>query len=466
MSFLQDKIYPLMPVPVQNLMISGFGYYWQRRRFGGIFDQELKSFRERESFTSEQWQDYQVRELRRLLVHSYETVPFYNHRLKASGLTLRDLKEFGLEDLDRIPVLTKDDLRMDGTSSLLSSGREKSGRFFSSSGSTGTPTNILFSELMHQRWSAAFEARIRNWAGVTHHDSRGMIGGRRIIPDGISRGPYHRINYAENQIYFSAYHISPDTAIDYAVALLKFKPAYMTGYAMSNYILAEFFLQKGINVPGLKAVITSSEKLTSEMRDTFLKVYGCKTFDSYSGVEACGLISENEYGQLLVSPDVGIIEILNNQGKPCHPGEEGEIYSTGLLNYDQPLIRYKIGDRVKIALNQNTQCGRNMMVIDEIAGRSEDIVRGADGRQMVRFHGLYININGLIAGQLIQHTLRDFTIRLHVNKSVYNSRESEKVIVGRLKSQLGEVNIKFEYPDHIDSGPNGKFKAVISELPL
>jgi len=465
MSFVQDKIYPLMPVGVQNLMISAFGYHWRRRRFGGIFNLELNNFKVRESFSVQQWQDYQVQELRRLLIHSFETVPFYNTRLKAAGFDIHDLKKVDLDSLHKIPVLSKDDLRKNGKSSLLSSKREKSGRFFYSSGSTGTPTSILFSDQMHQRWSAVFEARIRNWAGVTHQDSRGMIGGRRIIPEGVSHGPYYRYNKAEKQIYFSAFHISSASAQDYANAFNKYRPAYMTGYAMSNYILASFFLEKDIKFPGLKAVITSSEKLTREMRDIFLEVYGCKTYDSYSGVEACGLISENEFGQLLVSPDVGIMEILNYEGKPCQPGEEGEIFSTGFLNYDQPLIRYRIGDRVKIARNQTTLCGRNMMVVDEISGRTEDVVHGPDGRKMVRFHGLYLNIKGLISGQIIQHTLYNFTLRLQVDQNMFNKAESERLIASRLKSQLGEINVRFEYHDKIARGPNGKFRAVISELP-
>ncbi len=446
-------------------MISAFGYHWQRRRFGGVFEQALKQFKDRESFTSQQWKDYQVSELRKLLIHSFETVPLYNKRFKSSGFTLYDLKKVDLDSLYKIPVLTKDDLRKYGTTSLLSSRREKNGRFFSSSGSTGTPTSILFSDQMHQRWSAVFEARIRNWAGVTHQDSRGMIGGRRIIPDAVSKGPYYRYNKAEKQIYFSAYHISRTTAHDYASALIKYKPVYMTGYAMSNYILASFFLENKVKIPGLKAVITSSEKLTQEMRDIFKEVYGCKTYDSYSGIEACGLISENEFGQLLVSPDVGIIEILNDEGRPCIPGEEGEIYSTGFLNYDQPLIRYRIGDRVKLASDQITMCGRSMMVIDEIAGRVEDIIHGPDGRQMVRFHGIYLNINGLISGQIIQHTLYDFKLRLQVDQTIFNKVESERLIVSRLKSQLGDINVQFEYLDEIPRGPGGKFRAVISELP-
>ena len=317
---------------------------------------------------------------------------------------------------------------------------------------------------MHQRWSAAFEARIRNWAGLTRFDSRGMIGGRRVVADGISKGPFYRYNSAEKQIYFSAYHISPKTAGNYAYAINKYKPDYMTGYAMSNYFLASFIEQQGLKVPSLKAVITSSEQLTTEMRETFMRVYGCKTFDSYSGVEACGLISENEYGQLLISPDVGIMEILNDNGEPCNPGEEGEIYSTGFLNYDQPLIRYRIGDRVRLANDQTTKCGRNMVVVDKIIGRSEDVIHGSDGRVMVRFHGIYLGIPGLHAGQLVQHDITDFTVRLQTDKRVFSRVASEKVITDRLISQLGSIRVRFEYPETITPGPNGKFKAVISEL--
>ena len=88
----------------------------------------------------------------------------------------------------------------------------------------------------------------------------------------------------------------------------------MTGYAMSNYLLAVEFEKAGIKPPQMRAVITSSESLTPEMRRTLERVYCCKVFDSYSGVEACGLISEYSDGKLYSSPDVGIIEVLNKKG--------------------------------------------------------------------------------------------------------------------------------------------------------
>jgi phenylacetate-CoA ligase len=156
--------------------------------------------------------------------------------------------------------------------------------------------------------------------------------------------------------------------------------------------LARFIQERNLDAPQLKAVITSSEKLTVEMRKTFQDVYQCKTYDSWSGLEACGLVSECEHGSLHMSPDLGILEILDEAGQPVKPGEVGEVVCTGLINYDQPLIRYRIGDRMRLG-NNNCSCGRNMpTVIEEIVGRVEDTVIGQDGREMVRFHGIFIDL--------------------------------------------------------------------------
>lgn len=466
MSYYQEKIYPILPLFAQNIAISTYGYYWKKRRMGGVFKQQLIKFKDRESYSYDKWLQYQTDELRKILVHAFNNVPLYHEKYSRAGINLTDLERIDLANLNKLPILSKDELRQFGTTLLLNKNKKLKGAFLSSSGSTGTPSRIFFSKEMHQKWSAAYEARVRNWAGINRYNSRGMIGGRRIVVKGLAEGPYHRYNIFEKQIYFSAYHISASTVKDYASALWKYKPDYMTGYAMSNFILARFFEEGSINVPVMKAVITSSEKLTPKMRMLFGKIYGCKAYDSYSGVEACGLISENEFSQLLISPDVGIMEILHENGEPCKPGEVGEIYSTGFLNYDQPLIRYRIGDKVRLAKDQKTLCGRSMILIDEIIGRDEDIVQGPDGRQMVRFHGLYIDISGLIAGQLIQHDLRRYTIKLQIDKERFDRPGSENLIKYRIISQLGEVSVKFEYPENIPTGPNGKFKAVISEIGL
>lgn len=456
---LSNLIYKYVPVLFQNIGISLYGYKWNKRRFGGVFNSEYKQYLIRESFTRKEWINYQNLELRKILKHAQREVPYYKEVFEKYKI---DIDKIDLISLKYLPFLEKTTLREYGEQSLLSLKRENGGEFYSSSGSTGTPTRILFSSAMHQRWSAAFEARIRNWAGLSIKNPRGTIGGRRVVMKADSKGPFYRYNYFEKQVYFSAYHINSAHTSNYLEGMNKYEIDYMTGYAMSNYFLARFIENNNLKAPQLKAVITSSEKLTVEMRQTFKRVYGCNTYDSYSGVEACGLISECEYGKLHISEDVGHIELIKDDGTNAELGEIGEMVCTGFLNYDQPLIRYRIGDMARLSENQSCKCKRNMPIIDEIIGRVEDTVIGQDGREMVRFHGIFINISKIIEGQIIQYTLGQYEIKL-VTSNQLNSEEID-LIRKRMESQLGKIELKISIVESIPRNNNGKFKAVISHV--
>jgi phenylacetate-CoA ligase len=461
MSFY-NKIYNHSPLTIQNCLVSLYGYAWKNRRFGGVFEDELKRAKSRENFSVQQWNQYQQEQLQKLLVHSYLNVPFYQASFDACGFSENKLDKIELDQLNQLPVLAKQQLREFGTTTLISKKREAKGNFFASSGSTGTPTQILFSHAMHQRWSAIFEARIRHWAGVNRFTSRGMIGGRRVLPDANAKPPFYRFNYFEHQVYFSAYHISPANINSYVNGINKYGVEYMTGYAMSNFFLARFIKESGLQVNQQKAVITSSEKLTPEMREIFLDVYGCKTYDSWSGVEACGLVSECEHGSLHISPDSGIIEILDENLQPVPVNTLGNVYCTGLINYDQPLIRYAIGDSMSLS-SETCNCKRAMPVIKEIAGRIEDVVIGNDGREMVRFHGIFVGLPNLSQAQVIQHEVGKIIIKIvAVNGSV--SPHEKQIIQDRIFSQLGEVELLIEDVSEIPLTANGKFKAVISTV--
>ena len=454
--------YKILPVFLQNFGISLYGFYWKKRRNSGAFYSQIQKFSQREQSSSEDWITYQTKELRKLLIHSFTNVPFYKKKYTQAGFKLEDFENFYLKDLKKLPFLEKKDLREFGDNDLLSNNRE-AGSFFSSSGSTGTPIQVFFSKYFHQKWSAAYEVRVRNWAGVNHKMRRGMIGGRRIIPNAIASPPYYRYNYFEQQTYFSAYHLSAKTVMNYMQGLKKNKVEYLVGYAMSIYFWADFINNDSDIKPiQLKAVLTSSEKLTTKMRLSIERAFLCKVYDGYSGVEACGLISENKSGELLFSPDTGILEVLDNDGKQVLNGESGEVISTGLLNYDQPLIRYRIGDRVTLAVTQTSKSNSGFPIIKEIEGRIEDVVIGVDGRKMVRFHSIFININGLKSAQVIQHKLDFLEINLVVNNSY--SKESEKVIFKRLESQLGKIKVKYSYLNSLPLTKGGKIKAVVSKL--
>ena len=458
---LKDKIYKFLPLPLQNVAISIFGYLWQKRRFGGVFQEELIEFKKRDNFTREQWNDYTVQELRKIILYAFENVPFYKNLYQQNGFTLERLQNLTLNELKSLPFLEKEAVRKFGETDLMATHFDKEGEYFGSSGSTGTPSKIYFSKTTHQKWSAAFEVRIRHWAGVNNKTARGMIGGRRVLPNANDGPPYYRYNLVEKQVYFSAYHIAQSTAQNYVDGMKKYGIEYMNGYAVSNYLLALFIKKNNIQAPKLKAVITSSEKLTPEMRTVFQEVYQCKTYDSWSGVEACALVSECEHGSLHVSEDVGILEIIDDNGNEVSEGETGEVVCTGFLNYDQPLLRYRIGDRMTKGKG-SCACGRNMPMIKDIDGRMEDVIKGADGRQMVRFHGLFIGISSIERAQVIQHTIHHIEIKIQ-NEIALTTPEIE-LIKTRLESQLGTMKVDVNQHQKIEQTANGKFKAVISMI--
>lgn len=462
MKINKEKIYHKLPVWMQNLAVSLFGYYWYIRRYGGKYKEELGLCKQRQYFSFEQWKYWQELELQKLLVHAFQTVPYYTHLFSKMGLDLDKLKKIKLEELPNIPILEKKTFRTLCATEILSLTQEPKGTFLYTSGSSGTPLKIRYSRRMHQKYFAIYESNVRNWAGVNANMSRGVIGGRRILKDGNSKGPFYRYNFVEKQLYFSAYHISKLTARNYLDAINKFKTDYLEGYASSLYFLARSIEESGLSSPQLKAILTSTDKLTHEMRETFRRVFKCEAYDSYNGVDLCNMISECEHHRLHIVPDVGIVEILNDEGQPCKPGEVGELVSTGLLNYDQPLIRYRIGDLVKLSIQQNCPCGRNMVIVDEIVGRVEDIVVGPDGRKMRRFNRIFIDIQSVIEGQVIQHELTKFEIKLVVSSQP--EQEYLDIIHQRMKSQLGNIELVINIVDSIDRGPNGKFKAVISKV--
>lgn len=458
---LLNNIYNNSPVFLQNAFVSLYGFYWKNRRYGKAFEKHLEEAKNRESFSKKEWEVYQTIQLRNLLIHSFKNVPFYNKKYSKAGFSAKDFESFEIKDLKKLPCLTKDELRTYGSSTLLAVNKAK-GKFYSSSGSTGTPIKVYFSKDFHRKWSALYEARVRNWAGVDYKMSRAMIGGRRVLSNSKLKPPFYRYNLAEKQAYFSAYHISSESSEQYVKELDKTKIKYLVGYATSIYLLSKNIQELGIKAPKLLAVLTSSEKLTEQMRFVIENVFQCKVFDAYSGVEACGLISENEFGELLFSPDSGILEILDENGEEVLNGELGEVVSTGLLNYDQPLIRYRIGDCITLSKNQNSNGILNMPIIKQIEGRVEDVIVGENGREMVRFHGIFIDIIGLIQSQLIQEKVNLIRVKLVVEKEFDKSQET--IIVKRIVSQLGEVEINFEYVNTIGKTISGKYKAVISRL--
>jgi phenylacetate-CoA ligase len=404
--------------------------------------------------------------LQRLFLHAFEQVPYYRDKWIGAGLTRRKLAQLTVDELPELPVVPKRDLRLSPDAFVAESiARRHRLHRYHSSGSTGTPVTHICTAVDHRRFIAGREARSFGWAGTSVREARSMIGGRMIVPKGVARPPYYRYNWAERQVYFTAYHISPDTVGNYVEGFNRYRPSVLTGYAYSHYSLARMMREQGLTLDyAPKALVLSSEKLTAAMKAVMKEAFRARAYEEYGAVENCMLGTECELGRLHAHPDFGIIEIVDEAGEPVPAGVDGRVLCTGLLNETQPLIRYEIGDVGRWS-SEKCPCGRDHLpVIEELVGRVEDTVVGPDGRELVRFHGIFIDLPHVMEGQVIQQAIDRFLVKV-VAKPGF-SLEEEEVIRERFAERLGPVSVEIERVIEIPRTERGKFRAVICRIPL
>lgn len=452
-----DRFYASLPVWAQHGAVSLYGYYWKWLRFGPGYSHFLEAYLKRENFSTVEWDAWQQKRLREVLEVACAQVPYYQDLW---GKSERSAAQAGR--LSDLPILEKGALRQSPQAFLRRDVHPQPKLIFHTSGSTGTPIATHWTVAELRNTLALREARSARWAGVSFRRPRATFSGRLVEPDPHSSGPFYRFNLAERQVYFSAFHLRPGKARQYVQALHRHRVQWITGYAVSCYLLARFILEQNLRVPDLQAVITTSEKLTQGMRRVMEAAYGCRIFEEYSTVENALFASECERGRLHLSPDVAIVEILRPDGSHCSPGEAGEVVATSLARQYQPLIRYRLGD-MAMWDPQPCPCGRQMPILKEVLGRVEDVVIGPDGRRMVRFHGIFVDQPHVLEGQIIQESLH--LIRVRVTPSEGFDSQDVQEITRRVQQRLGEqVNVQVETVSQIPRTASGKFQAVISRL--
>ena len=450
-------LYSQLPTPGQHLAVTAYGLYWHWARFGRDYESAVRDYSSRDRVSAEEMARMVELKKKRVLEIAALRVPFYREHWTASQR--RSALAGRLEDL---PLLDKESVRFDPTQFLDTTRRPFFKLTFSTSGSSGTPIRTYWT-LRELRDSIALrEARSLKWAGVSFRLPRATFSGRLVEPSPNSVGPFYRYNAVERQVYLSPFHLRPETASLYVKALRTHGVRWMTGYAVSFYLLGQFILEQDLPIPPLSAVVTTSEKLTPEMRGVMERAYRCRIYEEYSTVENAAFASECEHGRLHVSPDAGIVEILRQDGTPGGIGEAGEVVATCLFRTYQPLIRYRIGDLAAWD-DRPCPCNRPMPILKEVVGRIEDVVVGPDGRQMVRFHGIFVDQPHIREGQIVQEATD--RIRVNVVPTAQFGRDDEQDVVRRVRQRLGgQVTVTVQLVDSIPRTQAGKFQAVVCLL--
>jgi phenylacetate-CoA ligase len=236
------------------------------------------------------------------------------------------------------------------------------------------------------------------------------------------------------------------------------------GYPSALNAIARYALEHHDFPAPAQALFTTSETVTDEVREALERTWQCQVFDHYGAVEACVFASQCEHGRYHVSPEIGVVEILDGRGQPAPPGVMGEVVCTGLQNLLQPLIRYRIGDVARWSTDQSCECGREMAILEAVEGRCEDICRTPDGRQLLRFDTVFKGIENIREAQVVQVDVDRFVIRV-VPTPAFSAFEAT-ALVSNMRLHVGPCRIEVEQVASIERTRSGKFRAVVCQVPV
>ncbi len=440
-------------------MLAQGTYTFLAKRAAGPFWMRRKQLQRTQWMNRRELDALQLKLLRRVVSHSYRTVPFYRRLMDDCGIREDSIKT--LTDVERFPVLTKRDVLEAGNSIVSTKYPRWLLQKANTGGTTGTPMTI-YRDLFSIGNEHAFVRRQWDWAGIGQGSRCAYLSGRLIEqPDRIS-GPLYRYDPVMKELILSTYHLSTETAKDYAQAMKDYRVGALAGYPSSVFMLARTCLDSSIEVR-LRAVLTSSETLTSSMRNTIAEAFGCQVFDFYGSAERVCYIHTCEHGSYHVIPEYGLTELIPNSSSGR---ETYRIVSTGFWNLAMPLIRYELGDIV-VKSNKTCLCGRQFEAIESIEGREGDVIRTSSGREFgaaALTHLLY-GVEHIVESQIIQDSIGHITIE-YVPSGKFLGEDFvnfKRLVARHLPSEL---KVDLRQVETVKKTSNGKVQPVVSKLAL
>jgi len=297
--------------------------------------------------------------------------PFYKERFRQLGLKPSDIKS--LDDLQKIPFTTKQDLRDTYPFGIASVPLEKCVRLHSSSGTTGNPVVVLHSAKDLDEWSNAL-ARCLWMVGCRPEDVFQNTSGYGMFTGGLG------FQYAAEKVGM----LTVPAGAGNTRRQLKFFKDFGTTvvHAIPSYAarLFEVMQDEGIDPRRdlkLRTLAIGAEPHSEEQRRRIEDMLGVKAYNSFGMSEMCGpgvAFECTEQNGMHIWEDYYIVEIINPDTLERVPdGEMGELVLTTLNREAMPLLRYRTRDLTRI-LPGECPCGRHHKRIDRMKGRSDDML--------------------------------------------------------------------------------------------
>lgn len=420
-----------------------------------------------ETASRDELQALQLQRLQWSLRHAYENVPHYRQAFDAKGVHPSDLKS--LADLAKFPFTTKHDLRANYPFGMFAVPRRKVVRVHASSGTTGKPTVVGYTQRDIDTWADLVARSIRA-SGGRAGDIVHVAYGYGLFTGGLGA------HYGAERLGCTVIPMSGGQTEKQVQLIVDFKPdIIMVTPSYMQVIVEEFRRQKmDPREMSVKVGIFGAEPWTEAMRKDIEQSAGIDAVDIYGLSEVMGpgvanecieakdgpVIWEDHFYPEIIDPDTG--EVLPD-------GSEGELVFTTLTKEALPVVRYRTRDLTRLL----PPTARSMRRMGKIVGRSDDmmIIRGVNVfptqiEELVLQHGALAGQYQIVVTR--EGLLDEIEVRCELQQpgSELVSVEAQQWLQHRIKTLIGvSARVVVGPPDSIERTLVGKARRVIDKRP-
>jgi len=312
-------------------------------------------------------------------------------------------------------------------------------------------------------YSLANGLRHHTWCGWRVGQPRAYLWGRRIKRKFSGKLAEKARDFAWNSFTIDAYTLSEEAMNNLVYLIRRRKPQLLQGYPSALYLFAQFVRENKLDDIKLPSIYSSAEVLYPHQRKYVEETFEGSVFNRYAAQEVGGIACQCEqHTDMHLSMETNYVEILDGN-VPVKDDEVGTIVVTKLINYDYPLIRYRLEDVGRLS-TQQCSCGRGQSMLEVVEGRHNDMFKTRDGRLVWGGMGNPLwNMAGVKKFQFIQKTYDYVVVRIVKEGPMSQAQRAE--VEKAVKFVLGEqVKLDFELPGEIPVDRSGKHRYQICEL--
>jgi phenylacetate-CoA ligase len=356
----------------------------------------------------------QAADLRRLVRHAYDNVPFYQRRFHAAAVGPEDIR--WPDDLQRLPIVSRDEAREGFEERAAMAGATVDIKK-STSGTMGKPL-VFGYDLPSEHWRQAMKLRGYGWAGFTPGKrSLHYWGAGPPATSAVKKAKVAADRLIKREHYVDC-GIRGPAELERVVQLLeRVRPDVLLCYSQAGADLARYVNENGRRRWPTIPVLCGAERLLPADRQALEQAFGPAVFETYGSREVMLMATECAAHQgLHISMENLVVEVVVRSGngtppRRANPGEVGEVVVTDLHNLGMPFIRYATGDLAVPADDGACPCGRALPRLAHVEGRVTETLLDGEGR---RVNGLVFNV--VIAH--LAHAIRQFQVAQHKDRSV------------------------------------------------